>query len=406
MNYYTYRITNTKINKHYYGYRSTSLLPKDDLGIKYFSTSSDKDFIVDQKINKGDYKYKVIFVYDNKSQALLREIELHQKFNVKDHKAFYNLSNQTSTGFMCDNKGRIGLKGSENGRAKRINIYNAECKLQYTTFGNFKATCINHGLPFSALYNSYKHNGNPIFISSETKTKGINKGFYNNLGWYALYEEKPNHTLEEYHNLTNTILIKDQKNKNRLAKQTKRIKANSKEIKIYNNFRELMYTEKGDFVLFCNKNNLPSSALKVSYKKLGEPIFQSNFGKSLAKKNNHSKYIGWYAKIGDNLTENDYSKFVSQLKEYDATTRKKKSLNLRHKKLNSKKINIYDSMGILKFSTFGNFEEIINQYNLPYALGFSHRNNGAPIFTSKLAQTRARKNNTERYIGWYAKKIV
>lgn len=33
---YVYRITNTKINKHYYGVRSSNIEPYKDLGIKYF----------------------------------------------------------------------------------------------------------------------------------------------------------------------------------------------------------------------------------------------------------------------------------------------------------------------------------------------------------------------------------
>ena len=55
---YTYRISNTLINKHYYGTRSTGINPKDDLGYKYFSSSSDKEFIKDQKDNPQNYKYK------------------------------------------------------------------------------------------------------------------------------------------------------------------------------------------------------------------------------------------------------------------------------------------------------------------------------------------------------------
>ena len=50
---YLYRITNLVENKHYYGIRtSKTTLPQYDLGIKYFSSSKDKEFKKDQKKKK------------------------------------------------------------------------------------------------------------------------------------------------------------------------------------------------------------------------------------------------------------------------------------------------------------------------------------------------------------------
>ena len=60
MFYYVYRITNKLLNKHYYGYRSSKIEPILDIGIRYFSSSTNKDFINDQKDNPLHYKYKVI----------------------------------------------------------------------------------------------------------------------------------------------------------------------------------------------------------------------------------------------------------------------------------------------------------------------------------------------------------
>jgi len=57
---YVYRITNTKLNRHYYGVRTSRIKPKLDLGIKYFSSSTDKHFIKDQKENPANYKYKIV----------------------------------------------------------------------------------------------------------------------------------------------------------------------------------------------------------------------------------------------------------------------------------------------------------------------------------------------------------
>ena len=55
---YVYRITNVEKNKYYYGSRSSNILPSEDIGIKYFSSSSDKIFVQDQKENPQNYMYK------------------------------------------------------------------------------------------------------------------------------------------------------------------------------------------------------------------------------------------------------------------------------------------------------------------------------------------------------------
>lgn len=99
MYHYVYRITNTALKKHYYGKRSSKLLPSLDLGIKYFSSSTDKEFKQDQKDNPQNYKYKVARVFATSEDALLYEILLHKKFGVSNHQAFYNRAQQTVAGF-------------------------------------------------------------------------------------------------------------------------------------------------------------------------------------------------------------------------------------------------------------------------------------------------------------------
>jgi hypothetical protein len=97
--YYVYRITNINLKKHYYGKRKTSIDPKLDLGIKYFSSSRDKQFIEDQKNNPHSYKYKIIKKFVSVEEATTLEIYLHNKFNVGKNPIFYNKSKQTSTKF-------------------------------------------------------------------------------------------------------------------------------------------------------------------------------------------------------------------------------------------------------------------------------------------------------------------
>lgn len=101
---YVYRITNKNENKHYYGKRSSNLHPLFDLGIKYFSSSRDGDFIKNQKVNPEFFKYKIIKIFDNLQDALDLEIKLHLKFRVGKHSAFYNIVTQTHSKFDSTGK--------------------------------------------------------------------------------------------------------------------------------------------------------------------------------------------------------------------------------------------------------------------------------------------------------------
>lgn len=111
--YYVYRITNIKNSMHYYGYRSSTIEPIKDLGIKYFSSSKDKEFIRDQKENSHNYKYVIVREFDNREDAHSFEIFLHEKFNVSKNPKFYNRSKSTSTKFSI-----TGTKLSEETKKK------------------------------------------------------------------------------------------------------------------------------------------------------------------------------------------------------------------------------------------------------------------------------------------------
>lgn len=114
MYHYVYRITNLVKNKHYYGKRKSIIDPNNDLGVKYFSSSSDKDFIKDQKDNPQNYKYKIIRTFKSSKDALEFEIKLHNKFDVGVNESFYNKSKQISVGF--DNTGKTGVLNPMYGR--------------------------------------------------------------------------------------------------------------------------------------------------------------------------------------------------------------------------------------------------------------------------------------------------
>jgi hypothetical protein len=110
---YTYWITNIKLQKHYIGVHTSKIPPIHDLGIKYFSSSSDKEFKKDQKSNPQDYEYKIIGLSHTREEASLNEIELHETYDVGKNPRFYNQCKATSTGFN-----RSGVEVAEKTKKK------------------------------------------------------------------------------------------------------------------------------------------------------------------------------------------------------------------------------------------------------------------------------------------------
>ena len=86
---YVYRITNIHYRKHYYGVRTAvNCSPKNDIGFLYFSSSTDEEFMQDQKENPQNYKYKVVRILSTREKAVELEIKLHNKFDVRVNEKF------------------------------------------------------------------------------------------------------------------------------------------------------------------------------------------------------------------------------------------------------------------------------------------------------------------------------
>ena len=101
MNHYVYLIEkkNSLPNqeKYYIGVRSCKSKISDDA---YMGSS--KYLTEDIKINgKNQYNKIVLKRFNNRKEALLYEIELHDKFNVSTNNIFFNKAKQKSTGFSC-----------------------------------------------------------------------------------------------------------------------------------------------------------------------------------------------------------------------------------------------------------------------------------------------------------------
>ena len=105
---YVYKITNKESGKQYIGTRSSKICPYDDIGIKYFSSSKDKEFIQEQKEKPELYEYQILYGFETRMEALEYEIYLHNFYDVGKNPMFYNRAKQTSVGF--DRSGIIGEK--------------------------------------------------------------------------------------------------------------------------------------------------------------------------------------------------------------------------------------------------------------------------------------------------------
>lgn len=308
---YVYRITHKICIKHYYGVRtSKNIKPYEDLGITYFSSSSDKEFLQEQKTHPENFKYKVIQIFNSREEASLWEIRLHKKFNVATNESFYNKTNALSTGFQglineesidkmkhtirnysefrskevsenrkqAQNKRRLNesIENKAIFREKYINtirkkhkdliikIYNPNNILVHVSKGYFREYCNTHNLPYNLFLKSYKNGGQPI--NSETKNYPIQY-----MGYKAISNTYP--TNDEYFKGNYMIIEKPRKSKNTY---------------IFNHKNELVHTVSISLNRFLKNNNLPTILSVSKYK--NKPIYQKiqYFYKEV-------NYSGWYA---------------------------------------------------------------------------------------------------------------
>lgn len=247
--FYVYRITDKETNMHYYGSRVSEKSPKEDLGIVYLSSSSNKEFISKQKADKGKFKYKVVKVCTSNVEKQLFESYLHEKFNVGANNLFYNKVKQTVEGFDCTghkfNEGRklsqatkdklritssnrvvsettrekqraIALArtkeenllrgaphkgkkisehtrelfrknntGSGNPFAKTITVFDSKDNIVMISIGTFKKDCECNNFPWATLRQA--KNGKKLYIRSDgTVSKNMQESSRKFIGWYIV----------------------------------------------------------------------------------------------------------------------------------------------------------------------------------------------------------------------------
>jgi len=287
---YVYRITNTVTEMYYYGDRSCNCYPSEDIGFKYFSTFSNKFFKIDQQNNPQDYKYKIIKIFETcRKDAKQLEVDLHKKFDVKNHPKFINRANQTSSKF--DSSHMVGPK--------------------------------NH------FYGKTHSSKTKDMLSQQRKGKNLGKENH----FYG--KKHSNKTLDKLSKLQmNKVSVQDKNGKrftvdkndkrilcgelitiNKLNSQSKEVRikmsknhadvsgANNpraKKVEIYDSNDNLIYECYGDMKELCVKNNLPYNQLLVTKNKTLSVAFESMTPQTKSKHINNGyypKFKGWYAKL-------------------------------------------------------------------------------------------------------------
>lgn len=107
---YVYQITEKSSNKKYIGVRTSEVSPEFDLGIFYFSSSSDMDFIKNQRNKPQDYIYEVLSIFDNRECANLEEERLHEINQVDSNPEYINRRKANGSFYNHD---KVVVKDSE-----------------------------------------------------------------------------------------------------------------------------------------------------------------------------------------------------------------------------------------------------------------------------------------------------
>ena len=320
---YVYRITNTVTGYHYYGSKSCNETPEENIGIKYFSTSTNKLFIQDQKNNPQDYKYKIIKIFEtSRKDATQLEVDLHKKFDVKNHPKFINKANQTSTKFNTTGlpsekhhmfgkthsnkaKNRIGngSRGKTTVKDSNGNSLRVYCDDERIKSGELVG--INKGMKFSEeakKKQSLKRKGVKKSQEHRDKISKSNKGKkFSDTHKQKIRNSKSDNIVIHNKLLQEDKFVKKQNLTNYLNEGWKigRVfslpKSKWFKVLIYNANGEIMYSCQNDFKLVCLENNLPFHALYRSYKANGKKLF----GTRLPFDKEHHKFKGWYAKVVD-----------------------------------------------------------------------------------------------------------
>ena len=282
---YVYRITNTIKKLHYYGSRtSKDCLPKDDLGIKYFSSSADKKFIFDQKNNPHDYKYKVVKILPTRKQANELEIKLHNKFNVDINESFFNKAKQPAVDFS--------VQGNKKANISRLTTTNNGKKIykDNLTYNEY------YGAAAALSRSSYQHEINKKVSDTKRKTPDYLKQARIKSAVNKMNEIMPSGLTKKQETVNKSNETKN--NKTDIEKSLIQQKTKNTKFKKYLKKMINVFDNHGDLMQVMTKYDFKNSALplKLLATKAPNVLYSSipNATIGLLKTKGILKYTGWY----------------------------------------------------------------------------------------------------------------
>lgn len=408
MYHYTYRITNIVEKKYYYGVHSCNCLPQEDIGVKYWSSSTIPEFIQDQKETPQNYKYKVIKIFETRKEALEHEIFLHAKFDVGVNKKFYNGSKQISTRF--DTTGKVTVKNLLTDETELIccNDYYLNKHIYNSILSN-KIVCKLYGEEKYMLLDSAEYN-NKLHITPSTGKITVfdqNTNKYKKISESNYYDNKENYTTilsnrvavldnttnkwklletDEYHNnkerysthTQNKVAVTDGFNNFLINKDD--LKHNNNLYPIAKNKVNAIDIRTGQMKQYTKEEYDSSENLRgvayntVTAKLKGTETFTAiPRGEYITNKDNYESTLSNKIRVVDiNIPE--CKPFYILKSVYES------SENLIHINNNGKKIFIYNKNDDIILKTHSNFKNICIENNLPLsALLKSYRNNGQKL---------------------------
>lgn len=147
-------------------------------------------YITSEEYQNNRDKYKSyssgkVTCYDNKYD---KYVQIPGEEYYSDLERYSSMMQKNKFSQESKEKMKISAKNRNSiNRKKQIIIYDENGQIKFETSGNFKNTCLQYNLPFTALKSSYQNNGNPIYINSIASVKKMaeNKGWELYFGWFA-----------------------------------------------------------------------------------------------------------------------------------------------------------------------------------------------------------------------------
>ncbi|MCD6434824.1 MAG: hypothetical protein J7L15_00305 [Clostridiales bacterium] len=208
MKYTIYQTTNNINNKYYIGAHRT-----DDIHDEYLGSGVHLNYSI-KKHNKENFSKLIIGQFKSEEimywiermivdQEMVDDLCTYNKkigglggwdhCNTEEIKEQRNINHKNTISKMTPEERKNhfsrNTKGSKNARAKKINIYDKNDNLMFTTYGNFKRVCKENNLPYDSLKRTYQ-NDKRLYMNMRdcdlTRTLNKYKDWYDNyLGWYA-----------------------------------------------------------------------------------------------------------------------------------------------------------------------------------------------------------------------------